>query len=174
MNRLTENRASLPADGSGLHTCMHGFSREELTELEKNFIKKLLDDYFSCAICLSVMHKPAILRCGHTFCKDCIGNCFTNSHYQCPICRKYAFGLSDITTSQHIEEMINGLTSKIMQKSGVPVVKSSSTNNLIKLITVNEPNRPIRNQNDPTSRRPAPQQSQNARRTISNRPPWRF
>ena len=41
---------------------------------------------FDCSICLRLMHEPATLPCGHSFCKTCLRTCLEHS-LCCPTCR---------------------------------------------------------------------------------------
>ncbi|XP_075993629.1 uncharacterized protein LOC142988366 [Genypterus blacodes] len=49
-------------------------------------------DPLSCSICLEVLKSPVTLQCGHTFCNDCIGDCWDlqdqSGVYRCPDCRQ--------------------------------------------------------------------------------------
>ena len=43
---------------------------------------------FSCAICLEMLHKPAVNHCGHAFCFWCFHHAMGGLHSsQCPLCR---------------------------------------------------------------------------------------
>jgi len=48
----------------------------------------LLDDV-TCAICLSILHEPASLQCGHTFCSRCVQTALRRTA-ACPVCRQPA------------------------------------------------------------------------------------
>eukprot|EP01088_Endostelium_zonatum_P013445 TRINITY_DN2800_c0_g1_i1.p1 TRINITY_DN2800_c0_g1~~TRINITY_DN2800_c0_g1_i1.p1 ORF type:complete len:297 (-),score=52.12 TRINITY_DN2800_c0_g1_i1:25-915(-) len=47
--------------------------------------------YFDCTICMSLMYKPFLSKCGHSFCYSCLINLSTLSHKsrrsKCPLCR---------------------------------------------------------------------------------------
>lgn len=44
---------------------------------------KLLEEFFSCPICLDVMENPITTKCGHNFCHDCM----KKNNYECAVCR---------------------------------------------------------------------------------------
>lgn len=48
-------------------------------------------DLLSCSICLDVLKNPATLHCGHSYCMDCINDCWDlkdqGGVYSCPQCR---------------------------------------------------------------------------------------
>lgn len=41
---------------------------------------------FQCPICLGTIHMGAIIKCGHFFCRKCIGN-WLQHHNTCPMCK---------------------------------------------------------------------------------------
>ena len=43
----------------------------------------------TCAICLSILHEPASLQCGHTFCSRCVQTALRRTA-ACPVCRQPA------------------------------------------------------------------------------------
>ncbi|KAM5153044.1 E3 ubiquitin/ISG15 ligase TRIM25-like [Mantella aurantiaca] len=51
-----------------------------------------LRDELSCSICLNIYAEPESLRCGHSFCRDCIGRVLEvqkdSGGYSCPECRE--------------------------------------------------------------------------------------
>ena len=46
-------------------------------------IKSLLEELFSCPICLEILKDPATTKCGHSFCLDCV----KKNKYECAVCR---------------------------------------------------------------------------------------
>ncbi|XP_048816439.1 E3 ubiquitin/ISG15 ligase TRIM25-like [Lagopus muta] len=51
-----------------------------------------LEDELSCSICLSLYKNPVSLRCGHSFCKQCVQKVLSTQQqdkapYSCPLCR---------------------------------------------------------------------------------------
>ena len=45
---------------------------------------KLLEEFFSCPICLDILQEPTTTICGHNFCSNCI----KKTNYECAVCRK--------------------------------------------------------------------------------------
>ncbi|XP_068196788.1 finTRIM family, member 67 [Antennarius striatus] len=49
-------------------------------------------DQFNCSICLDVLRDPVTIPCGHSYCLDCIQNCWDQGDsleiFVCPQCRK--------------------------------------------------------------------------------------
>ena len=45
---------------------------------------------FSCNICLEIydddLHRPKVLDCGHSLCKECLDKCFSDD-FRCPTCK---------------------------------------------------------------------------------------
>uniref|UniRef100_A0A8D0H929 Zinc finger protein RFP-like n=1 Tax=Sphenodon punctatus TaxID=8508 RepID=A0A8D0H929_SPHPU len=48
---------------------------------------KKLQEALTCSICLDYFKDPAILKCGHNFCRECITKCSAESQ-ACPECRE--------------------------------------------------------------------------------------
>ncbi|XP_046861644.1 E3 ubiquitin-protein ligase rnf213-alpha-like [Xenia sp. Carnegie-2017] len=69
---------------TSLHTIdvIDEFLKECSEELQKREIK--FDAV--CAICITSLHDPVQLPCGHVYCKLCITRCLDN-HKVCPVCR---------------------------------------------------------------------------------------
>ncbi|XP_075129731.1 E3 ubiquitin-protein ligase TRIM39-like [Leptodactylus fuscus] len=98
-----------------------------------------LRDKLDCSICLSTYTYPVTLRCGHNFCRDCIGQVLNTQDefgvYSCPECREefrewpvlYIIVRnvveSILCTEPHQEE-ITGICCTYCIHSPVPAVKS--------------------------------------------------
>lgn len=46
-----------------------------------------LEEKKYCAICMTIMVEPALLKCGHHFCIFCIRSTCAHTTNQCPMCR---------------------------------------------------------------------------------------
>eukprot|EP00494_Astrolonche_serrata_P034119 UN34388 len=80
-------------------------ARRRLNEMEKAEAQELENkfDIDQCSICFEDF-KPVgperdeqtrLLRCGHRFCKECIGSWEEQGHYNCPLCRKNMYAGHD-------------------------------------------------------------------------------
>ncbi|KAL3813859.1 hypothetical protein ACJIZ3_015127 [Penstemon smallii] len=47
-----------------------------------------LREELSCAICLEICYEPSTTRCGHSFCKRCLGSAADKCGKKCPKCRQ--------------------------------------------------------------------------------------
>ncbi|XP_073423699.1 E3 ubiquitin/ISG15 ligase TRIM25-like [Dendrobates tinctorius] len=100
-----------------------------------------LRDELLCSICLSVFHDPAILRCGHNFCRVCIGRVLDTQDesgvYSCPECREEFqvrptlmrnINLHNVAErfliTQQEQEEITGICCTYCVDSPVPAVRS--------------------------------------------------
>ena len=41
---------------------------------------------FDCPLCLQLLYEPLTLECGHSFCRDCVGQALQLKRH-CPLCR---------------------------------------------------------------------------------------
>uniref|UniRef100_A0A3Q3GPL6 Tripartite motif containing 35-12 n=1 Tax=Labrus bergylta TaxID=56723 RepID=A0A3Q3GPL6_9LABR len=52
-------------------------------------VTPLLKEGLSCPICLEIFKDPVILSCFHSFCKDCLQNCWKEKeNKECPLCKR--------------------------------------------------------------------------------------
>ncbi|XP_077117429.1 E3 ubiquitin-protein ligase TRIM39-like [Ranitomeya variabilis] len=94
-----------------------------------------------CSICLSTFKDPVMLRCGHNFCRVCIGRVLDTQDesgvYSCPVCREKFQGrpalmrnlyLHNVTErfliTQQEREEITGICCTYCVDSPVPAVRS--------------------------------------------------
>jgi len=46
------------------------------------------EDDYNCSICHEIVALPSTLRCGHTFCYECIHTHYKYNNRNCPMCRQ--------------------------------------------------------------------------------------
>ncbi|XP_073423657.1 E3 ubiquitin/ISG15 ligase TRIM25-like [Dendrobates tinctorius] len=100
-----------------------------------------LRDELLCSICLSVFNDPVMLRCGHNFCRVCIGRVLDTQDgsgvYSCPDCREefqerpalmrnlYLHNVAErFLITQQEQEEITGICCTYCVDSPVPAVRS--------------------------------------------------
>ena len=62
---------------------------------------------FECPICMSLLHEPATLSCGHSFCKTCLTDSLRRSSDRCPSCRTVI--AAPPATSLHLQLAVSRL-----------------------------------------------------------------
>jgi len=50
----------------------------------------MIDPELECSVCNDLLFKPVSINCGHTFCRECLGN-IIKTKPQCPLCRTPCF-----------------------------------------------------------------------------------
>ncbi|XP_077122669.1 E3 ubiquitin/ISG15 ligase TRIM25-like [Ranitomeya variabilis] len=100
-----------------------------------------LRDELLCSICLSTFKDPVMLRCGHNFCRVCIGRVLDTQDgsgvYSCPVCREefqqrpalmrnlYLHNVAErFLITQPEQEEITGICCTYCVDSPVPAVRS--------------------------------------------------
>uniref|UniRef100_A0A8C5QZR0 Uncharacterized protein n=1 Tax=Leptobrachium leishanense TaxID=445787 RepID=A0A8C5QZR0_9ANUR len=99
-----------------------------------------LRDELNCSICLNIYTDPVTLKCGHNFCKLCIGNVLDNQKesgiYSCPECRaEYRtrpklqrnttlFNIVERCRSTQPAEHVTGITCTYCVHAPVPAAKT--------------------------------------------------
>lgn len=66
---------------------------------------------FECMLCLRLLYEPATLRCGHSFCKSCCKELYSQNHAKCPMCRTLlpiVHGNQAISTSFTLCKILEG------------------------------------------------------------------
>ncbi|XP_028680420.1 tripartite motif-containing protein 16-like [Erpetoichthys calabaricus] len=70
-------------------------------------------DQYSCPVCLEVLKEPATLVCGHSYCMDCINDCWdksdTKEAYSCPQCRRTFNERPELNKNTVLAELIEKL-----------------------------------------------------------------
>jgi len=98
---------------------------------------KILEEYFSCPICLEILKNPITTLCGHNFCKACIIPILNN----CPICKREV-NLSEINVNyqlKNIIESIKCLDNQTLKYKFFPEIKEDEIKNTkeLKLLITN-------------------------------------
>ncbi|XP_071994178.1 E3 ubiquitin-protein ligase TRIM50 [Engystomops pustulosus] len=70
----------------------------------------VLENQLTCPICLEVFKDPAMLQCGHSYCRDCLWGLMKESHINllCPVCRQevdYSSSPPNVTLKRLIETL---------------------------------------------------------------------
>ncbi|KAL6255847.1 hypothetical protein P5V15_013089 [Pogonomyrmex californicus] len=95
---------------------------ERLSEAMKSLQKCL-----ECTICLEPMTEPTKTRCGHSFCKTCIGTILLKKNVCCPLCKK-CLNRRNISKDDHLQtciEKFNKLVTAIKIDSNVDILSYS-------------------------------------------------
>ncbi|KAL6432419.1 hypothetical protein ACFW04_006779 [Cataglyphis niger] len=80
---------------------------DQLSETVKSLQKSL-----ECTICLQLMTEPAKTRCGHSFCKLCIGKVLRKKNASCPLCKKN-LNRRNVSKDDHLETCITKFTNLV-------------------------------------------------------------
>jgi hypothetical protein len=93
-----------------------GIPCEKYELSNKNYASDLIKD-LECSICQNIFNKPVELKCGHVFCKGCIGQWFkvttkTKIMRNCPMCKKESADTPKI--SIYLQRLINNLEVKCL------------------------------------------------------------
>ena len=99
-------------------------SEENNNYIEKSFLEELL----KCELCENIFdlnnHLPIIIKCGHTFCKECILNIhnkkYNKKNYSCPLDNTLnAFNIDSCVVNLRVELIIKKIFQKENQKQMV-------------------------------------------------------
>lgn len=68
---------------------------------------------FNCPICLHLLNNPVTTACGHSFCMNCINECWDRDKqkgfYSCPQCRKTFTPRPALNRSTVLAEVVEGI-----------------------------------------------------------------
>ena len=96
-------------------------NEENNNYIEKSFLEELL----KCELCENIFdlnnHLPIIIKCGHTFCKECILNIhnkkYNKKNYSCPLDNTFnAFNIDSCVVNLRVELIIKKIFQKENQK----------------------------------------------------------
>ncbi|VVC24143.1 Zinc finger, RING-type,Zinc finger, RING/FYVE/PHD-type,Zinc finger, RING-type, conserved site [Cinara cedri] len=79
------------------------------TESEKRLLAKILDNEFTCSICLELLKKPSKLECDHMFCSNCLED-WLRCNRTCPMCRSSKIGFKPVKC-EFVGQLIKHLSS---------------------------------------------------------------
>ena len=106
----------------------------EENKTNNNYIEKsYLEELLKCELCDNVfdlnIHIPIVIKCGHTFCKNCVLNIYNNKYKEidnsCPIDNmKNAFNVDSCLINLRVELLIKKIFQKQNNKSQKKIVYS--------------------------------------------------
>ncbi|XP_051781803.1 E3 ubiquitin/ISG15 ligase TRIM25-like isoform X4 [Erpetoichthys calabaricus] len=71
---------------------------------------ELLQDEFTCSLCLDTLSDPVSIPCGHSFCLECLTDCWDQSQVcRCPQCRHTLIPRPDLHRNSVLNEAVKKL-----------------------------------------------------------------
>ncbi|XDV12191.1 hypothetical protein PO909_000910 [Leuciscus waleckii] len=87
------------------------------------------EDQFSCSVCLDLLKDPVTIPCGHSYCKECISDCWDQEDqkgiYSCPQCRKTFIRRPVLSKNVVFAEMVEKLKTMRLQSAPVPATPAA-------------------------------------------------
>lgn len=68
----------------------------------------LMWEEVTCSICLDAMVEPVSIKCGHSFCQECISELGKDGGGLCPLCRN-PFLLRNLRPNRHLASVVENL-----------------------------------------------------------------
>jgi len=89
-------------------------------------LQELLESQLQCSICNEVYITPVVVKCGHTFCEECIST-WTKTQKNCPECRMQVTGLIPCKAiDSYISSFVESFVPKDYQNARKVLIDSRS------------------------------------------------
>ncbi|XP_069048098.1 tripartite motif-containing protein 16-like protein isoform X2 [Lepisosteus oculatus] len=69
----------------------------------------VVQEQFGCSVCLEILKDPVTIPCGHSYCAECIENCWDRGVYSCPQCRETFSPRPALRTNVVLAEVVKKL-----------------------------------------------------------------